>query len=116
MKVLYIPALAGVFGVAPLSRAEWSCVLWLSAPVILLDEAMKLASRSRRRRRDALLSGVIGGGGGGAAGGGAAGPGAGAMMARRHVVSAGPQGWDQRLTGWLSGVFSGKAMGKKAGL
>jgi hypothetical protein len=38
------------------------------------------------------------------------------MMARRHVVSAGPQGWDQRLTGWLSGVFSGKAMGKKAGL
>ena len=36
--ILYIPPLARIFGVTALSGAEWWAVLWLSAPVILVDE------------------------------------------------------------------------------
>ena len=46
--ILYVPALAGVFGTAPLGRGEWAAVFLLSAPVILLDEVLKAVSRRRR--------------------------------------------------------------------
>ena len=45
--ILYVPVLAGVFGTAPLGGGEWLAVLLLSAPVVLLDEALKAVSRRR---------------------------------------------------------------------
>jgi len=45
--ILYVSWFNGVFGVAPLSWAEWKLVLAVSAPVILLDEVLKLVTRMR---------------------------------------------------------------------
>jgi Ca2+ transporting ATPase len=45
--ILYVGWFNGVFGVAPLSWAEWKLVLAVSAPVILLDEVLKLVTRMR---------------------------------------------------------------------
>eukprot|EP00191_Tetraselmis_sp_GSL018_P014686 CAMPEP_0177588372 /NCGR_PEP_ID=MMETSP0419_2-20121207/6190_1 /TAXON_ID=582737 /ORGANISM="Tetraselmis sp., Strain GSL018" /LENGTH=1007 /DNA_ID=CAMNT_0019078565 /DNA_START=254 /DNA_END=3277 /DNA_ORIENTATION=+ len=52
MFILYFPPAAHIFTVAPLTRDEWSAVVWLSFPVIIVDEVLKhfsrhLASRSR---------------------------------------------------------------------
>ena len=55
--ILYVPVLAGVFGTAPLGGGEWLAVLLLSAPVVLLDEALKAVSRRRRRWGDAAAAG-----------------------------------------------------------
>ncbi|GFR45197.1 hypothetical protein Agub_g6588, partial [Astrephomene gubernaculifera] len=43
--ILYLPPAAALFGVTGLSGAEWWTVIWLSAPVVLLDEVMKWISR-----------------------------------------------------------------------
>lgn len=43
--ILYLPFFNKVFSVAPLSYEEWVGVLWLSFPVILLDELLKWVSR-----------------------------------------------------------------------
>jgi len=48
--ILYIPFLSEVFGVAPLSLKEWFLVILISAPVILIDEILKLAVRSQRKK------------------------------------------------------------------
>lgn len=48
--ILYIPFLSEVFGVAPLSLKEWLLVILISAPVILIDEILKLVVRSQRRK------------------------------------------------------------------
>lgn len=48
--ILYIPFLADVFGVVPLSLNEWLLVILISAPVILIDEVLKLVGRRRRWR------------------------------------------------------------------
>ncbi|KAI5422080.1 calcium-transporting ATPase, endoplasmic reticulum-type [Lathyrus oleraceus] len=48
--ILYIPFLSEVFGVAPLSLKEWFLVILISAPVILIDEILKLVVRSQRRK------------------------------------------------------------------
>ena len=45
--ILYVGWFNGVFGVAPLSWAEWQLVLAVSGPVLLLDEALKLVTRMR---------------------------------------------------------------------
>lgn len=49
--ILYVPFLADVFGIVPLSSNEWLLVILVSAPVILIDEVLKFVGRSRRRRR-----------------------------------------------------------------
>ncbi|KAG2498687.1 hypothetical protein HYH03_003428 [Edaphochlamys debaryana] len=49
--ILYAPPAALLFGVTGLSGAEWMAVLWLSAPVILVDELMKHLSRTVIRAR-----------------------------------------------------------------
>lgn len=47
--IMYVPILANVFGIVPLTSAEWLLVIIVSAPVILLDEILKLIGRSRRK-------------------------------------------------------------------
>ena len=44
--ILYVPFLTHVFSTAPLNADEWMAVLLLSAPVIVLDEVLKVRSRS----------------------------------------------------------------------
>lgn len=39
--ILYVPWAAALFSVTALSWADWAAVLWLSAPVVLLDECLK---------------------------------------------------------------------------
>ncbi|EOY15690.1 Endoplasmic reticulum-type calcium-transporting ATPase 3 isoform 1 [Theobroma cacao] len=60
--VLYVPPLSTLFSVTPLSWAEWTVILYLSFPVIIIDEVLKFFSRNsygirfnfRFRRFDAL--------------------------------------------------------------
>lgn len=47
--ILYVPLLADIFGIVPLSLNEWFLVILVSAPVILIDEFLKFVVRSRRR-------------------------------------------------------------------
>ncbi|XP_011041968.1 PREDICTED: calcium-transporting ATPase 4, endoplasmic reticulum-type [Populus euphratica] len=43
--ILYIPFLAQVFGIVPLSLNEWLLVLAVALPVILIDEVLKFVGR-----------------------------------------------------------------------
>ncbi|KAB5520269.1 hypothetical protein DKX38_024588 [Salix brachista] len=43
--ILYVPFLAQVFGIVPLSFNEWLLVLAVALPVILIDEVLKFAGR-----------------------------------------------------------------------
>ncbi|KAJ0088656.1 hypothetical protein Patl1_32014 [Pistacia atlantica] len=44
--MLYVPFLAQVFGIVPLSFHEWLLVLVIALPVILIDEVLKFVGRS----------------------------------------------------------------------
>lgn len=46
--ILYVPFLAQVFGIVPLSFNEWLLVLVVSFPVILIDEVLKFIGRRCR--------------------------------------------------------------------
>ncbi|XP_042010524.1 calcium-transporting ATPase 3, endoplasmic reticulum-type-like [Salvia splendens] len=46
--ILYVAPLSALFSVAPLSWSEWTVVLYLSVPVIIIDEILKFFSRSSR--------------------------------------------------------------------
>ncbi|KAM5565902.1 hypothetical protein ABKV19_019751 [Rosa sericea] len=60
--ILYVHPLSVLFSVTPLSWAEWTVVLYLSFPVIIIDEVLKFFSRNssgvrlnfQLRRRDRL--------------------------------------------------------------
>ena len=43
--ILYIPVLADIFSIVPLTLNEWALVMLFSCPVILLDEILKLVGR-----------------------------------------------------------------------
>ena len=43
--LVYTPLLQGVFGIVPLNWDEWQIVLGFSAPIILIDEALKYIER-----------------------------------------------------------------------
>lgn len=44
--ILYIPFLRDLFVITPLNWAEWKAVLYISAPVIVIDEACKWVTRT----------------------------------------------------------------------
>jgi len=44
--LLYVPFLQGLFSVIPLDVSEWKAVLWISAPIILIDEVLKFMERA----------------------------------------------------------------------
>ena len=48
--ILYIPVLANIFSVAPLTWHDWLIVLAFSFPVILIDEFLKSIARYRTRK------------------------------------------------------------------
>ena len=56
--ILYVPFLAQIFGIVPLSINEWLLVLVVALPVILIDEVLKFVGRctSGVRRSDARRS------------------------------------------------------------
>ncbi|GLT79803.1 hypothetical protein SLA2020_512770 [Shorea laevis] len=49
--ILYVPFMADVFGIVPLSLNEWFLVILVSVPVILIDEILKFVARSGRCRK-----------------------------------------------------------------
>lgn len=49
--ILYVQPLSALFSVTPLSWAEWTVVLYLSFPVIIIDEILKFVSRNATRIR-----------------------------------------------------------------
>ncbi|CCG83475.1 Calcium-transporting ATPase sarcoplasmic/endoplasmic reticulum type [Taphrina deformans PYCC 5710] len=44
--ILYIPALQSLFAIVPLNWEEWKAVLYISAPIIAIDELLKLYERT----------------------------------------------------------------------
>ena len=48
LLILHVPILASIFGIVPLSSNEWMLVMLVSAPVVLIDEVLKLIARWRR--------------------------------------------------------------------
>jgi Ca2+ transporting ATPase len=43
--ILYVPLMATIFQLTPLTQDQWKWVMYLSVPVILLDEVMKIWAR-----------------------------------------------------------------------
>ncbi|KAL8999282.1 MAG: hypothetical protein Q9169_001827 [Polycauliona sp. 2 TL-2023] len=43
--LLYVPFFQGLFAIVPLNWNEWQAVLWISIPVILIDELLKFFER-----------------------------------------------------------------------
>ncbi|RYP24718.1 hypothetical protein DL765_000264 [Monosporascus sp. GIB2] len=52
--LLYIPVLQGLFSILPLNWTEWKAVLAISAPVIVIDEVLKLIERNFFTQRTAI--------------------------------------------------------------
>ena len=56
--ILYVPFLAQIFGIVPLSLNEWLLVVAVAFPVILIDEVLKFVGRctsgARSRSKSSL--------------------------------------------------------------
>lgn len=44
--ILYVPFFSTLFSILPLNWEEWQAVLWISLPVIVIDEVLKFVSRT----------------------------------------------------------------------
>eukprot|EP00930_Biecheleria_cincta_P031203 TRINITY_DN2165_c0_g1_i2.p1 TRINITY_DN2165_c0_g1~~TRINITY_DN2165_c0_g1_i2.p1 ORF type:complete len:1036 (+),score=236.67 TRINITY_DN2165_c0_g1_i2:91-3198(+) len=53
LVIVYIPALANIFGVVPLTGHDWLLVMCFSFPVILIDEVLKAIGRNSLRKSQA---------------------------------------------------------------
>lgn len=58
--LLYIPFLQGLFSIVPLNWNEWKAVLAISAPIIIIDEVLKLAERALYVQKPAKKSSLNG--------------------------------------------------------
>ena len=56
LMILYVPFFQPIFGVAPLDASEWALVLYVSVPVIIIEEILKLITRLKDPNR---RSGVV---------------------------------------------------------
>lgn len=55
--LLYTPFLQGLFSIVPLNWNEWSAVLLISAPIIVIDEVLKAVERGWFMQRAEVLEG-----------------------------------------------------------
>ncbi len=55
LVIVYIPFFGDIFATDPLTRNDWLLTLALSAPVILLDEFVKIFARAETNARLAKL-------------------------------------------------------------
>ena len=55
LVIVYIPFFGDIFATDPLTRNDWLLTLALSAPVILLDEFVKIFARRETNARLARL-------------------------------------------------------------
>lgn len=44
--ILYVPFFTKLFVIIPLNKEEWIAVLWISIPVIFIDEILKFITRT----------------------------------------------------------------------
>lgn len=44
--ILYVPFFTKLFVIIPLNKEEWIAVLWISIPVIFIDEVLKFITRT----------------------------------------------------------------------
>ncbi|KAI8988309.1 SERCA-type calcium-translocating P-type ATPase [Mycotypha africana] len=44
--ILYVPFFTKLFAIVPLNKEEWIAVLWISFPVIVIDEVLKFITRN----------------------------------------------------------------------
>lgn len=44
--ILYVPFFTKLFVIVPLNQEEWYAVLWISIPVIIIDEVLKFITRT----------------------------------------------------------------------
>ncbi|KAI8361710.1 SERCA-type calcium-translocating P-type ATPase [Blakeslea trispora] len=44
--ILYVPFFTKLFAIVPLNKEEWIAVLWISLPVIFIDEVLKFITRT----------------------------------------------------------------------
>ena len=54
--ILYVPALASMFGIVPLNAEEWKLVILLAFPVILIDEVLKFFGRIRNAAQSRAMA------------------------------------------------------------
>jgi len=52
VAILYVPFLRGLFSIEALNWQEWQAVIYMSAPVILIDEVLKYAERTIYLKED----------------------------------------------------------------
>lgn len=57
--IVYVPFLRGLFSIEALNGQEWQAVIWMSAPVILIDEVLKYVERRIYLKEDLGPSSVI---------------------------------------------------------
>jgi Ca2+-transporting ATPase len=43
--IMYVPFLAAIFSIVPLTQGDWALVVAFSMPVIFIDEALKFVGR-----------------------------------------------------------------------
>lgn len=53
--LLYVPVLQSLFGIVPLGWGEWKAVLWISAPIVVIDEVLKAVERVWFVQKGALI-------------------------------------------------------------
>jgi Ca2+ transporting ATPase len=55
--LLYIPFLQGLFSIVPLNWTEWQAVLYISVPIIAIDEVLKWVERMYFMQKMPIIEG-----------------------------------------------------------